>query len=68
MTITLYSTHCPKCNILTQKLNQANIQYNEINDVEVMLAKGFSSAPMLEVDGTIMNFYEANNWINERNK
>ena len=61
--ITLYSTHCPRCIVLTKKLQNAGIQYNEVNDVEIMKSKGFQEAPKLEVDGTIMGFKEAVEWL-----
>ena len=64
--VILYSTHCPRCKVLTLKLQQKNIQYVEINDVEQMKAKGFNEAPKLEVDGVIMNFKEAVDWVNGR--
>lgn len=63
---TLYSTHCPKCQILEKKLAQKGIEYIEINDVKQMLSKGLLSAPWLEVDGVMMNFSQANQWINEQ--
>ena len=62
--ITLYSTHCPKCNVLKAKLDQAGVNYFEENDVKKMTDKGFLSAPMLEVDGNVMNFKEAVEWVN----
>lgn len=64
MTVILYSTHCPKCNVLTKKLNQKNISYEEINDIEIMKEKGYLTVPILEVDGVSMNFNAANEWIN----
>ena len=63
--ITLYSTGCPQCNVLEKKLDSAHIQYVVDEDVATMIAKGFQSAPMLEVDGEIMNFVEAVRWVNE---
>lgn len=64
--VVFYSTHCPKCNVLEKKLKQANIEYTEINDVGTMLAKGMTSAPNLEVDGKLMGFTEAVEWINSQ--
>ena len=64
--ITLYSTHCPRCSVLTKKLQNAGIQYNEVNDIEIMKSKGFQEAPKLEVDGVIMNFEKAVKWIGEQ--
>ncbi len=65
MSIKLYTTHCPKCKILEKKLKDKNINYEEINDTEIMLNKGFMTVPMLEVDGIIMDFTRANKWIRE---
>lgn len=67
MTI-LYTQSCPKCKILEQKLKSKNIEYTEFTDVEKMLGMGFSTMPMLEVDGVVMDFGTANKWINELNK
>ena len=66
MSVTLYTTHCPKCKVLEKKLNNKNINYNEVTDMNIMISKGFTSTPMLEVDGTIMDFSEANKWVNEQ--
>lgn len=62
--ITLYSTGCPKCTILEKKLDQKNISYEINNDVDLMQEKGFMSMPMLEVDGELMDFGTAVNWVN----
>ena len=63
--IILYSTNCPKCKILEQKLKSKNIEYIEFTDVDKMIEMGFSVMPMLEVDGIVMDFGTANKWINE---
>ena len=65
MQITLFSTHCPRCIVLEKKLRQKGIDYDEVNDVSIMEEKGFLTAPMLEVDGEIMDFKAANDWINK---
>ena len=64
MKIVLFSTKCPKCCVLEKKLQQKNISYEEINDTDIMREKGYLTVPVLEVDGTSMNFKEANDWIN----
>lgn len=64
--IKLYSTHCPRCNVITRKLNAKNIQFEEITSLDEMKALGFQSVPILEVDGVRMNFSEANKWINQQ--
>lgn len=68
MQVILYTTHCNRCNIISKKLQESNIEYTEFTDVEKMLEMGFSVMPMLEVDGVIMDFGTANKWINEFNK
>ena len=64
--VILYSTGCPRCNVLTQKLNSKNIEYTVVNDVEVMENKGIETVPVLEVDGQMMQFKEATDWVNGR--
>lgn len=64
--VTFYTTHCPRCNVLKKKLDASGIEYDTNEDVDEMLAKGYQSAPFLEVDGTSMNFKEAVNWIKEQ--
>lgn len=61
--ITLYSTHCPQCTLLERQLKQKNIQYTVCDDVAKMLALGISHAPILSVDGNLMNLKEALTWI-----
>lgn len=67
MSVILYTTGCPQCRILEGKLASAKIDHTIIEDVDTMLANGFSSAPMLVVDGQAMKFMEAMKWINEVN-
>lgn len=64
--IILYSTGCPKCNVLKKKLQQHGISYTEINDVDLMKEKGHLSLPVLEVDGVSMDFKTAVEWVNEQ--
>ena len=64
MDIILYSTHCPKCNVLETKMKQKNIQYQIVEDIEVMQAKNFMTLPQLEVDGEVKDFKDALNWLN----
>lgn len=64
--ITLYTTHCPKCNVLKSKLDSKNIEYKIVEDVDIMQNKGFSSAPVLEVDNEMLDFVNAIKWVNER--
>lgn len=62
MTVTLYTTNCPKCRALERQLNKSKIEYEVVTDKDVMISKGFTSAPKLEIDGAIMNFPDALRW------
>lgn len=64
--IVLYSTGCPRCEVLKKKLTNANISFVTESDTNVMIEKGFTDVPILDVNGECMNFVEANNWINEK--
>ena len=68
--ITLYSTNCPKCKVLEKKLDQANIAYslNTTFNVEDIIARGFEEVPLLEVNGELLKFTEAVNWINNQER
>ena len=61
--ITLYSTGCPRCNVLKQKLDSKGIRYVTVNDVDIMTEKGIETVPVLEVDGQMMKFPEAMKWV-----
>ena len=63
--VILYSTGCPKCQVLTKKLDAAGISYSVNTDVDEMLALGVKSAPVLEVDGKLMDFSRANAWLRD---
>lgn len=64
--IILYSTNCPKCNVLEKKLQSKNIDFEICNDVDLMLSKGIQQAPYLEVDNELMDFSKAVKWVNEK--
>ncbi len=66
MKIILYSTHCVNCVVLEKKLKQKNIEFDIVDDVDLMKQKGFMSAPMLEVDGVVMNYKTAIQWVNNQ--
>ena len=61
--VTLYTTHCPKCMMLEALLKKQNIKYSIIDDKDVMIDKGFTSAPNLEVNGEILDYVTAMKWI-----
>ena len=66
MSVILYTIECPKCKVLSSKLNQKNISYEENTDVELMAQKGFVTVPKLEVDGVVYDFKQAVEWIGEQ--
>lgn len=66
MNVILYSTGCPKCKILKKKLAEKNIDYTENQNVEEMVALGIDQVPVLKIDGEIMKFKEAVEWVNSR--
>ena len=59
----LYTTHCPKCMVIEKKLTAAQLDFEICENQDIMKEKGFNTAPVLEVDGKVMGFKEAVNWI-----
>lgn len=66
MKIILYTTHCPMCNILENLLDKKGLSYEKVEDINVMIEKGFKAAPILEVDNNIYTFPQAKLWIGEQ--
>lgn len=62
----LYSTGCPRCNVLKKKLNEKGIDYTENNSVDEMVSMGIMEVPVLSVDGKLLDFSEAVKWVNEK--
>ena len=62
--IILYSTGCPKCNVLEKKLKSKNVEYVLVEGEQDISEKGFSEAPLLEVEGSVKTFTEAVQWVN----
>lgn len=71
MIITLYSTGCPKCQILEKRLKKNNFNFTISDDVNILIEKGFQSAPVMAVGklffdyGSAMNLlkkYESMDW------
>lgn len=63
--LVLYTTHCPKCVVLQKKLQAKGLQFDVVEDVQVMKNKGFMSMPVLQADGNSLDFYNAVKFINE---
>ncbi len=65
MRVKLYSTGCPMCKVLKSKLDAKGVLYDYIEDINVMMSKGFLSAPQLEIDDTVLDFNSARKLIDE---
>lgn len=63
--IILYSTGCPKCQILKNKLSDKQIPYIENNNIDEMLQLNISQVPVLSVNGTLYSFRQAVELINK---
>lgn len=68
--MTLFSTHCPKCNILNKKMQEKNLEYEVIDDVNKMIELGIRSAPVLMIEddnGEIQKliYFDAVKYINQ---
>lgn len=66
MKITLYTIHCPACNVLKKKLDAAGIEYTLVDDINVLNNLGYKVFPILNVDGEDLNLSKANQWLKER--
>lgn len=66
MSIILYSTGCPKCKVLKKKLDSKNINYIENNNTDDMTNLGITQVPVLSIDGELLPFVKANEWVNNQ--
>lgn len=62
----LYSTGCPKCEVLKKKLAEKGVQYTENNSVDEMLKLGIETVPVLKVNDRLLDFKEAVDWVNKQ--
>ena len=65
--IILYSTGCPKCDVLKKKLAEKGIQYTVNESVEEMLSLGIEQVPVLKINEELLPFSAAVKWINDKN-
>ena len=70
MNIVMYSTGCPKCNVLEKKLNAANIEHEVCADeqkvFDVCTELQLNSLPILQVDDKYYTFSAAVKWVGEQ--
>ena len=62
----LYTIDCPKCKVLETKLITKNIDFEIVKDVSIMKDLGITTTPVLDVDGNLLNFIDAINYVNGR--
>lgn len=62
--IILHSTNCPKCRVLEAKLHLSDIPFTINTDIDKMEDLNIMSVPVLEVDGKLLTFRAAVDWIN----
>lgn len=65
--ITLFSTGCPKCRVLEQKLNAKNIDFIKSSDIQEVIDQGFMSVPVLKINDKYYDFKQGVDWINNEN-
>lgn len=64
--IILYSTNCPKCQVLLAKLKQKNIDFDINTSIDDMEKLGIMSAPVLSINGELLDFKKAIDWVNAK--
>ena len=65
MKVKLYTTHCPKCKILEERLNEKKVKYDVIDNIEELQKMNFKSVPNLEIDGKIYNYLDSIRYLNK---
>ena len=63
--IILFSTGCPKCNVLKKKLDNSNIKYVEVSDINYMMQLGITTVPVLKVGEDLLQYADAVKLINK---
>lgn len=57
--VILYTTHCPRCKVLADKLSEKHITYEEFTDKQKMLEMGMDMMPVLQIGNAQYGFKEA---------
>ena len=61
----LYSTTtCQRCEVLKTKLKAKAVPFVEVTDEATITSKNIEFLPVLEVDGQLLDFKNANDFIN----
>lgn len=59
----LYTTNCPMCKMLKQRLEEAKIPFFEESDLKKIKELGILSVPMFKVGESLMDIHGAMEWI-----
>lgn len=62
--VIFYTTGCPKCAVLKKKMDQKQLSYRTVSSMDEMLAAGLKAAPALRVNGELLDYATAVNWVN----
>lgn len=63
--IVLFSSGCPKCKVLKQKLDNKKIKYEISEDFDELITQNLQTVPVLKVNGKYYQFSEAIKVVNE---
>ena len=63
--IVLFSSGCPKCKVLKQKLDDIKIEYEVSEDFDELIEQNLQTVPVLKVNGEYYQFGEAIKVVNE---
>ena len=73
--IKLLTTHCPRCTVLKKKLDAAGVEYEMIEDEDVIRSYGIDFVPALVITDmeiadseatAILDFTSAIQWVNKK--
>lgn len=60
----LYSTGCPRCKVLEEKLKQKQINFEINNNTEEMLKLNITNVPVLKIEDKLLDFVDAVKYVN----
>lgn len=64
--IVLYaSEECGRCPIVKMFLDYHQVPYEEVNDNQTLIDKGFEEFPVMEVDGEFLNYRDILYWLDK---
>ena len=62
--IYFYTIDCPACNVLEQKLIRKGVEFEKVNDLDILREKELEVFPVLEVKNKMLSYSEAIKWVN----